>query len=446
VAGSDFVYFIPGAPENETTNSSIAAMTRHIILIGLVTLTLTAITASLCRRAPMEARAQDAAPIKRPAEAIRGSQLQGSQSCATAVCHGGAELHERRSEFTTWLSLDPHARAYDTLLGPQSQAIAKNLWAGKAVAHEAPQCLKCHVGPSYDHARPNFRRQDGVGCESCHGAAESWLHDHYRPGWQRRGMSDTKSLPGRARACVDCHVGARGNEVDHDLIAAGHPALRFEFATYFADLPRHWKTSTDQATPDFEARAWFAGQVVSAGQAMELLAHRADPSTGKIWPEFAEFDCFACHHDLQVPSWRQKMTRSQPGSLRRSDWYTAMLPDILLSAKAVDAVKLLDGLREAKPSTILGRKQLVADAKSVSKLLLEIEEKPANVNWLDRLRVTPRADRNWDEATQRYLALLSLRPMHKDDAALNGVIDDLRKRVNFDRDRDSPHRYEPERR
>ena len=281
-------------------------MKRHFLIIGLVAVTMAAAAAIIGRRAPLAAQAP--ADLKRPSRAIRNPQLLGAQTCATAVCHGGSDVGQSASAFTTWLSLDPHSRAYETLLSARSQAIAKNMWADKAVAQEAPLCLKCHVDPSYERARPSFRRADGVGCESCHGAAEGWLQEHYRGGGNRNGMADTKTLPGRARACVGCHVGTPESNVDHDLIAAGHPVLRFEFATYYANLPPHWdiKKSKVGDPRDFEARAWATGQLVAASSAMELLAHRADPVTGKTWPEFAEFDCFACHHDLQPSSWRQK--------------------------------------------------------------------------------------------------------------------------------------------
>jgi hypothetical protein len=34
--------------------------------------------------------------------------------------------------------------------------------------------------------------------------------------------------------------------VDHDLIAAGHPRLNFEFNAYFESLPAHWDRRTDE--------------------------------------------------------------------------------------------------------------------------------------------------------------------------------------------------------
>jgi hypothetical protein len=49
-------------------------------------------------------------------------------------------------------------------------------------------------------------------------------------------------------------------------------------------------------------------------KALERLARRASSSS---WPEYAELDCFACHHSLTKPedSWRQEMGYAgrQPG-------------------------------------------------------------------------------------------------------------------------------------
>ena len=81
-------------------------------------------------------------------------------------------------------------------------------------------------------------RQDGVNCESCHGPAQLWLAEHTQYGWNNRpplekerlGMRPTRELPERAAVCVGCHVGPPGRDMNHDLIAAGHPRLNFEFA------------------------------------------------------------------------------------------------------------------------------------------------------------------------------------------------------------------------
>ena len=126
---------------------------------------------------------------------------------------------------------------------------------------------------------PRDPSHDGVGCESCHGASDRWIGEHTGFDWARRaddekellGMIPTRDLVRRARACAQCHVGApAGNglparEVNHDLIAAGHPRLSFEFSAYLANMPHHWREDVGpDSAPDFAARSWVVGQAVSA--------------------------------------------------------------------------------------------------------------------------------------------------------------------------------------
>ena len=118
------------------------------------------------------------------------------------------------------------------------------------------------------------------------------------------GFVDTKDLSQRAAACMACHVGPNSTTgqlqvVDHDLIAAGHPRLSFEFHAYFESLPAHWDRKSDEArqTQDFHFRLWAAGQLAMAEQ-RKLL-----PANGR--PDFAQLDCYACHHQLGDQLWRQ---------------------------------------------------------------------------------------------------------------------------------------------
>ena len=56
-------------------------------------------------------------------------------------------------------------------------------------------------------------------------------------------MTDTSDPRKLVRVCVGCHVGAPeqdglpAREVTHDLLAAGHPRLNFEFTVFLANLP-----------------------------------------------------------------------------------------------------------------------------------------------------------------------------------------------------------------
>jgi len=98
--------------------------------------------------------------------------------------------------------------------------------------------------------------------------------------------------------------------VDHEMIAAGHPDLYFELASFTAAMPRHWiEHAADDRTKDdpfADIRMLVAGQAV---QLREQLQRVVRNSQGSSWPEFADLDCFACHHSLTDPdsSWRQAL-------------------------------------------------------------------------------------------------------------------------------------------
>jgi hypothetical protein len=108
-------------------------------------------------------------------------------------------------------------------------------------------------------------------------------------------MYDTRNLVKRAEKCVSCHVGDEIRNVDHELIAAGHPDLVFDFETYTAMMPPHWRPAP---TDGVGGRAWTVGQVVALRESLQRLARRTQQRAATAWPEFAEFECFACHHDV----------------------------------------------------------------------------------------------------------------------------------------------------
>ncbi len=251
----------------------------------------------------------------------------GAASCAAAPCHGGTTNPERpawNSAFSTWRANDPHARAYTDLLRPRGRAIAELYFADEPeVRPEQDQrCLACHLTPQTPHDG-QAAQFEGVGCESCHGPSREWRDEHYLADWKVRrassGFHDLSNLTNRARACVGCHVGAPGQEVNHQLIAAGHPPLRFELGAYHEQLPKHWDFAAEKAEDkQLEARLWLAGQMESTRAALELTIHRATTVHGG-WPEFAEFDCESCHHRLGSSTWRQPLTGKPPWAT----WYSS---------------------------------------------------------------------------------------------------------------------------
>ena len=89
-------------------------------------------------------------------------------------------------------------------------------------------------------------------------------------------------------------MGDETRNVDHELIAAGHPDLVFDFETYTAMLPPHWRT-----TPSDGGRTGLdRGAGGGPAESLKRLARRTQQRDASAWPEFAEFECFACHHDV----------------------------------------------------------------------------------------------------------------------------------------------------
>lgn len=388
--------------------------------------------------------------------------FQGVASCAASACHGNGQTGSRGGEWNTWARLDPHARSFEILLEDRSRQIERNL--NPSTAEPRPErnelCLNCHVQPGIIQASrsPRFVFADGVGCESCHGPAGNWIHEHAQPGWQRSGdgnagMKNTPDLAVRAEVCVTCHIGKGDIQVNHDLIAAGHPRLRFEFATYFARYPAHWSGEKDQKRyPDLEARAWIVGQAVSALAALNLLSHRARSKEG-VWPELAEFDCYACHHDLAPRSWRQENPGpgSSPGKLVLNDWYYAALP---AATKEIDPAPLASLMKQpnAERSRIaeLADKQIRGLEKVKSGLSAKTLDRPARMALLGGLAQIERlpGPPSWDRDTQLYLGGVALTASKTDTdfrsplAALHSVLHQAHQTGSGDW-LVSPRGYEP---
>lgn len=213
-----------------------------------------------------------------------------------------------QNEYSTWVVRDKHAHAYEVLSNPVAGRMAKILELQSA--DTAPKCLACHaLDVAADLRARTFDLTDGVSCESCHGPASNWLGPHTTRGWTHEksveaGMYDDRDLMHRSERCLSCHLGTKEKFVDHEMIAAGHPDLYFELASFSNVMPKHWKEPLDK-DPWLEVRALATGQAV---QLREQLRRVAREVQGAIWPEYAELDCYACHHSLTLPqdSWRQE--------------------------------------------------------------------------------------------------------------------------------------------
>jgi hypothetical protein len=192
--------------------------------------------------------------------------------CRSSSCHGGAG--EKRSQYITWSQKDFHTRSYTILLDARSARIGEAL--GVAQPQSSARCTVCHSpfqSVAADRPALTVRPDEGVSCENCHGAAEPWLRGHTRTDWTyatrvSAGMHDLRNLYVRANACVACH-----QNVDSDILKAGHPELVFELDSQSNNEPKHWR----EDDPAIGPRSWLIGQAV----ALREIALAVNQANGK---------------------------------------------------------------------------------------------------------------------------------------------------------------------
>jgi hypothetical protein len=340
--------------------------------------------------APAPPAAAAPAPIQPPS--IPGSYV-GVASCANSGCHGSTQplnsTHILQNEYYTWLSNDRHAQAYNVLFSDRSARVARNMRL-KGKAYQETVCLDCHTTNLPARAvSGKVDLEDGVQCETCHGPASGWRAEHTMAGWTHeqsvaRGMIDLHSLPTRASGCLSCHLGNDKKEVDHELIASGHPILAFELDNYTETMPPHWRRGHDATTADTHgARAFAVGQAAAFSQSLDNLARHA---RGDKWPEFSDMSCINCHHSLETSGWRQE--RGWPGRAGLPAWspqHWAVLR-LLVNRANPSARAQLDGDVQAIASRVGrmndtgGVQQAAADAK---RIIDGVTPQIASLSWRD---------------------------------------------------------------
>lgn len=286
-----------------------------------------------------------AAAQEHPVPLVDGLTHMGVASCSTAGCHGdqvtgvGAGPVVGQNEYFQWASRGEkgaHSRAYEVLLTPHGRRIAANLGVGPA--HEAPQCLDCHAdNVPYDKRTERFQLSDGVGCEACHGGAQNWLAFHRIGAGHdanvEAGLYPTEDPVARGRLCMSCHLGSslENQFVNHRIMGAGHPRLKFELDLY-TTIQQHHVVDDDyrerkSVAPG--AQVWAIGQALGLERTLELLI---DNNTGMAgaFPELVFFDCHACHQPIsegeQNLSWRPNPGRALgPGAPILNDANLIML-------------------------------------------------------------------------------------------------------------------------
>ena len=321
------------------------------------------------------------------------------------------------NEVKTWGTQDKHSQAYTSLLSETAKTMGIAMGVPGNI-HRDKRCLACHSGfPISDMAaadglideekyREDLRITAGVSCEGCHGSAggeKGWLSAHAsKETWRflkphekcEKGYSNVRSVISRTQICLSCHLGnaVQGRILTHEMYAAGHPPLpAFELETFENLMPRHWRHLNEKSDLHKEysartetafhpdelrgTRALLVAALISQSEALRLTANLAEGSISEEipkpqWPDFAQFDCYACHHDLKSESWRMAAQfRGSPGRPRLVPWPTVLsrLAAVQALTDSGDLKRDLSSVQSATLQSPFGnRERLIEAARSAA--------------------------------------------------------------------------------
>ncbi|WP_339742370.1 hypothetical protein [uncultured Rubinisphaera sp.] len=304
------------------------------------------------------------------------------------------------------------------------QAFGVNLLAGVS-------CEGCH-GPAGDK---KTGENDGIrGWGNLHWMEENWRHYDSAKRYES-GQWDVRSYVNRARICASCHIGnvRQGKIITHEMYAAGHPPLpNLEVATYSNQEPAHWNGFFDKSP---ELKADYASKVIpeantenvftdksrvaeqttimlvsglmNMAEQLRLSADLIDPDVHSplhqitaedssielhSWPEFSNYACFNCHHDLRTGTWRQsRKLMLKPGRPNIHEWPLASARLASMHLKKTsdfeDQLKpLIESLNNApfgNPETLMTTSRIIA--KWLEDKAWELSRDPVSVEKLPEL-------------------------------------------------------------
>ena len=376
---------------------------------------------------------------KQPAKTGQsGNSISG---CMTTACHGAnsasdAPLWQRAGSI--WFDQDPHAQAYTSLQTELSKNIVwrmtKREMAVGSIDYKAfleIKCVSCHAS----ELAPVSKRNLGGDCQICHGPADAWDDTHFSQEWQSLGvkrfedrkMVNVESIALRAAVCSSCHVGelsriaGRDREVDHQLMASGHPPMYFDFELFSRRYPKHWETNDElaQYSKSSRLRSWRIGKLQASIARTKMLTARAEKAqqsdSSHDWPELTEYSCTNCHHALEQPSWRQ--AKGANASYLWDSWCTSLLSQAIGENSSVALSNQLEEL--TKEMERIAPSAYAVQSKSERVLnLLESELKSVidTNHWPDAdltsqlaelLKLEPTLS-SWESAAQWYILTESI--------------------------------------
>jgi hypothetical protein len=126
----------------------------------------------------------------------------------TAVCGVCHKTEKQGLQLKIWQE-SLHSKAYKTLQTPEADKIAMAKYGKKAVESEG--CLKCHASGHGVDAKligAKFKIEDGVQCETCHGAGSGYKSLKVMKSREesvKNGLIAWKDKAEIKASCVKCH-------------------------------------------------------------------------------------------------------------------------------------------------------------------------------------------------------------------------------------------------
>ena len=262
-------------------------------------------------------------------------------------------------------------------------------------AHEAKICLDCHSDNVPEASRgKDFRLEDGIGCEACHGGAGDWYESHKTgpPHEQNiaRGLYPTDDPFARARLCQSCHLGTRVSFATHRILGAGHPRLRFQLEAYsYGEIHHEEDADYEDRKRVFDpANVWLVGLATMGMQTVELLGGKRFAGDALL-PELAFYQCDGCHHRLHdADTCRQPGADSrwcaslgEPWTMRLNDAALTVLATALELVSPRQAVGLRTGIDELHRASMGSRYALGEAAETLRVRLGALTERLAHANY-----------------------------------------------------------------
>jgi hypothetical protein len=295
-----------------------------------------------------------------------GNKHLGVATCSSNPCHGKVSAQTggdvAQNEAHIWWQYDDHHLAFISLSNDSSRRIAAKLGLKDPTDPKTPMCLNCHADNVPSALRgAKFQLRDGVTCEACHGGAEQWIKTHAQKSEPHsanvaHGMYPTEQPLQRAELCVSCHMGTRDKFTTHMILGAGHPRLQFELQWFTAMQPPHFVVNAGYVQRKGRIdpmNLWVTGQIENARRYLELLQTRVTQADTFL-PDFALYECFACHHPIDKDHWSWSRSRAgpgiEPGTLRLQKYPFVMLEaitEVLAPGELPQLVAASDSLMRA---------------------------------------------------------------------------------------------------